>query len=74
MNNPCAEIPLSDYMDGDFEVCQLAVVMDDMFNKLDNIANAPFTENNGAWKTKRKNKKLWRSIGEDWTPTKLELT
>lgn len=76
MNNPCAEIPLNDYMDGDFEVCQLAIAVDEIFAQMDDISNAAFTDviGNKAWKTKKKNKKLWRSIDENWMPTKSELT
>lgn len=74
--NPCVEIPLHDgfgYSDGDFEVCQIATVgfehlhVDHPFSILDGFAKK-------TWKTKRKNKKLWRSIDENWTPTKSELT
>jgi general stress protein 26 len=64
MNNPCAEIPLDD-----FAFCQLAMLLDDM----PNAAFAECVGNNKAWKTKKKKKKLWRSIFDDWTPTKPEL-
>jgi hypothetical protein len=72
--NPCGEISL-----GGFEHCHIdhSFSILDIFAKMDDISNAAFTEcvgNNKAWKTKRKNKKLWRSVYEEWTPTNPELT